>query len=313
LPRKHLPALAGRTIRCFLFDCGETLWTRKDKAIWYTLESIANRRALAVLRKYVPSGVLPVVDEMTLSHQIRRAVEEQIRERKRQDPEHEPDFVALTQQGLAQLGIVGLNEQVYQAVFEALRVRVPESRPLFPDTLSTLAALQQRGFLLGIVTNRQHGGKPFFDDLRTIGLLDYFREHHIAVSADLGVRKPHATLFLHALSALGIPPEEAAMVGDSLSADVAGAKRLGIFSIWKPKARVFARARAASLDLASHPSQAIQAATELDRDDDDAILAYAYSREKTWKQKLHGPESKPDLIIEHLSDLLNIFAEAGPQ
>src|SRR5438477_9972839 len=41
LPRKHLPVLTGRTIRCFLFDCGETLWTRKDKAIWYTLESRA--------------------------------------------------------------------------------------------------------------------------------------------------------------------------------------------------------------------------------------------------------------------------------
>jgi HAD superfamily hydrolase (TIGR01549 family) len=312
LPRKHLPALAGRTIRCFLFDCGETLWTRKDKAIWYTLESIASQRALAILREYVPSGVLPVVDEMTLSYQIRKAVEERIRERKRQDPEHEPDFIALTQQGLAQLGIVGLNEQVCKAIFEALRVRVPESRPLFPDTLSTLTALKQRGFLLGIVTNRQHGGQPFFDDLRTLGLLDYFHEQHIAVSADLGVRKPHATLFLHALSALGVPTEEAAMVGDSLSADVAGAKRLGIFSIWKPKARVFTRARAASLDLTSPPFQAIQAATELDRDDDDAILAYAYSREKTWKQKLHGPESKPDLIIEHLSDLLDIFVEAGP-
>src|SRR5947199_1949139 len=91
--------------------------------------------------------------------------------------------------------LVGLNEQVCKAIFEALRVRVPESRPLFPDTLSTLAALQQRGFLLGIVTNRQHGGKPFFNDLRTIGLLDYFREHHIAVSADLGVRKPPPALF----------------------------------------------------------------------------------------------------------------------
>lgn len=313
MPKKHVPTLTGRTIRCFLFDCGETLWTRKDKAIWYTLESVASQRALTVLSEYVPPGVLPITDEVTLGHQLRLAIEEQIRERKRHDPEHEPDFITLTQQGLAQLGIVGLDRRVSEAIFEALRVRVPESRPLFHDTLSTLASLQQRGFLLGVVTNRQHGGKPFLDDLRTLGLLDYFREHHIAVSADLGVRKPHTTLFLHALNALGVPAEEAAMVGDSLSADIAGAKRLGIFAIWKPKARVFARAREASLDLASHPSQAIQTSSELDRDDDDVILAYAYSREKTWKQKSHSPESKPDLIIEHLSDLLDVFAEAGPQ
>jgi HAD superfamily hydrolase (TIGR01549 family) len=313
LPKKHVPTLTGRTIRCFLFDCGETLWTRKDKALWHTLEGIGSQRALALLREYISPGVLPSTDELTLAYQLRQAIEERIREWKRQDPEHEPDFIALTQQGLAQLGVVGLDQQVYEAIFEALRVRIPESRPLFPDTLSTLAALQQRGFLLGIVTNRQHGGKLFLDDLRTLGLLDYFREHHIAVSADLGIRKPHATLFLHTLNALGVLPEEAAMVGDSLSADVAGAKRLGIFGIWKPKARVFARTRKASLDLAINPSQAIQASSELDRDDDDVILAYAYGREKTWKHHFHGPESRPDLIIEHLSDLLDVFAEAGPQ
>ena len=313
MPKKHVLTLTGRTIRCILFDCGETLWTRKEKAIWHSLESIANQRALTLLREHVSPGTLPIVDEITLGYRLRQAVEEQIREREHQDPEHEPDFIALTQQGLAQLGIVGLNSSVSEAIFEALRVRIPESRPLFHDTLSTLAALQQRGFLLGIVTNRQHGGKPFLEDLEMLDLLDYFQEHHIAVSADVGVRKPHPALFLHALNALGVAPQEAAMVGDSLSADIAGAKRLGIFAIWKPKPRLIARARTASLDPTTHPAEEIQPLAELDRDDDDALFAYAYSREKGRKYQSPGPESKPDLIIERLSDLLNVFAEAGPQ
>jgi FMN phosphatase YigB (HAD superfamily) len=103
------------------------------------------------------------------------------------------------------------------------------------------------------------------------------------------------------------------MVGDSLSADIAGAKRLGIFAIWKPKPRLIARARATSLDFMTRPPEEIEPPAELDRDDDDALLAYAYSREKAWKYQSPSPESKPDLIIEHLSDLLNVFAEAGPQ
>ena len=95
--------------------------------------------------------------------------------------------------------------------------------------------LQQRGFLLGVVTNRQWGGKTFREDLEILGLLEYFQYQHMAISADLGVRKPHPAIFQHALNALCVAPEEAVMVGNSLRADIVGAQRSGIFTIWKPK------------------------------------------------------------------------------
>jgi hypothetical protein len=46
--------------------------------------------------------------------------------------------------------------------------------------------------------------------------------------------------------------------------------------------------------------------------DDDYVLAQVQSRAGQWDQYLHG-EAKPDLIIENLSDLLDIFIEAGEQ
>ena len=58
----------------------------------------------------------------------------------------------------------------------------------------------------------------------------------MAISADVGVRKPHPAIFQYALDGLNVSPEETAMVGDQLKADIAGAKGLHILSIWKPAA-----------------------------------------------------------------------------
>ena len=46
--------------------------------------------------------------------------------------------------------------------------------------------------------------------------------------------------------------------------------------------------------------------------DDDYVLAHVQSRAGKWDEHLHS-EIKPDLIIENLSDLLDIFIEVGEQ
>jgi HAD superfamily hydrolase (TIGR01450 family) len=58
-----------------------------------------------------------------------------------------------------------------------------------------------------------------------------------AVAAAGGVRpvvigKPHRPIFEIALERMGCRPAEAAMVGDSLAADVAGGRDAGMFSVW---------------------------------------------------------------------------------
>ena len=68
-----------------------------------------------------------------------------------------------------------------------------------------------------------------------IGLLD--RLDAIALSAEVGKRKPHALMFESALAQAGVAPSEAVMVGDRLREDVAGARALGIATV---QARWFA-------------------------------------------------------------------------
>jgi HAD superfamily hydrolase (TIGR01549 family) len=92
---------------------------------------------------------------------------------------------------------------------------------LYEDTLPVLAALREHGLRIGLVSNT---GRD----------LDAFVSHH-ALDVDAAVgsgahgkTKPHPAIFLAALEALGVRPEDAAMVGDSPEDDVEGARAAGI-------------------------------------------------------------------------------------
>jgi HAD superfamily hydrolase (TIGR01509 family) len=324
----------GRIIRCVLFDLGDTLWYRKDRETWHRLENAANRRAIALLRAQLVPCPLPDSDDTLLGKHLRAAFDAQTRALIRRDPQHEPDGAQVAVETLAQLGWGHVDRQLGSALFEALRVRIPESRPLYDDVLPTLAELRRRGFLLGVVTNRQWGGPLFQEDLRTLGLLDYFEPSTIAISADLGVRKPNPAIFLHTLRALAVTPDQAAMVGDSLRSDIVGAKRLGILAIWKPKPHVheMLRARLVAPGAASSASAALTRAPSsplpgpaapedgppdlppgLHVTDDDYVLAAVQDGGSDPLAPLNSglEECQPDLTIEHLSDLLAIFRKAG--
>jgi FMN phosphatase YigB (HAD superfamily) len=54
----------------------------------------------------------------------------------------------------------------------------------------------------------------------------------ILTSAAQGIRKPNPRIFYQALQHWGTHPERAAMVGDTLGADILGAKNAGIYSVW---------------------------------------------------------------------------------
>ena len=316
----------GHRIRCILFDLGSTLWTSKDKATLLRIEHTSNQKAVKVLRRFTSDKELSSMESRTLGTLLRRAVEKQIRHETRQNPGYEPDFVLTTMEALRQVGIAKANRTLGEDVYEALRIRNFESRLLFDDTLSTLADLKQRGFILGVVTNRHYGGRPFYEDLQTMGLLDYFEYDHMAISADLGIRKPNPAIFVYALNRLNVPPEEAAMVGDSIKADIVGAKMLNILTIWKPKASLRQEAKVAWMSSYTTTRQhkthiRVEQSTGTVTDDappeefedenkagltDDYLLSYVHNRDG---QKLHPIQDdiKPDIIIENLKDLLGIF------
>ena len=66
--------------------------------------------------------------------------------------------------------------------------------------------------------------------LTDIGLIDFIDEFF--VSGEIGFAKPTKEFFSACMDRLGVGVDEVVMIGDSLTADVKGAKAFGIKAIW---------------------------------------------------------------------------------
>jgi len=107
-------------------------------------------------------------------------------------------------------------------------------RSLAHRVLALLEELEEKGFRIGILTNRRLGGcsksqigyyTPRADGDPVIERLNnsYPLIHTAA--------KPRKSGFLAMLSELGASPQQTVMVGDHLLTDILGANRVGIYSI----------------------------------------------------------------------------------
>lgn len=98
---------------------------------------------------------------------------------------------------------------------------------LLPGAAETVRALAAR-YPLTIISN---GFKEVqYYKFSHSGLADCFR--HIFISEEVGINKPQPEIFRIALERNGVHADEAVMIGDSYTSDIAGAKAAGIDQIW---------------------------------------------------------------------------------
>jgi putative hydrolase of the HAD superfamily len=95
-----------------------------------------------------------------------------------------------------------------------------------------LTELKNAGTKLAIVSNTFVPPLCLDRHLREEGLLDFFPVR--IYSSSVRYRKPHPRIFEMALSEVGVSAERALFIGDLLATDIAGAKRAGMRTIWKP-------------------------------------------------------------------------------
>ena len=96
-----------------------------------------------------------------------------------------------------------------------------ENFELYEDVYPVFEELRRHGLKIGLVSNTSRDLPTFVDHHR----LDVDGS---VSSGSFGWVKPHGSIFLAVLERLGVRPEEAAMVGDSLADDIEGARALGI-------------------------------------------------------------------------------------
>ncbi len=135
----------------------------------------------------------------------------------------------LLRQALSRVGVKQISEE---KISSALKVMYSASQAYWfeeEDALLTLEILRKQGYRMGLVSNANDG-----EDVRTLlrrtGIEKYMDV--VIISAEIRLRKPHLRMFQDALSFWQAEPAQAVMVGDLLSADVMGAQRMGIGTVW---------------------------------------------------------------------------------
>ena len=116
-----------------------------------------------------------------------------------------------------ELGTALALDDVEAALLGALRFRP------YPEVPDVLRRLRAGGARLAVVSNWD---VSLHDVLVRIGLSQLVET--VLTSAELGVAKPDPAIFRAALERLSAAPEDALHVGDSLEADVHGARAAGV-------------------------------------------------------------------------------------
>lgn len=209
-----------RSFEVLLFDLGSTLiYFQGD---WLGVYSRASKEMIRYLRG---SGL--DLDETAFFEEYNQRLQRYIAER-------ESDFIEYTTAYILRtlLGEHGFSQVPDELISSALKAMYSVSQKHWyveEDAKPTLDKLQNDGYHLGIISNAADD-----IDVQTLvdnaGIRSYFEV--VISSAGVGIRKPNPRIFNLALETWGISPDRAAMIGDTLGADILGAQNAGVFAIW---------------------------------------------------------------------------------
>jgi putative hydrolase of the HAD superfamily len=94
---------------------------------------------------------------------------------------------------------------------------------LYDDVEPVLRVLASRGLKIGLISNSHRPLASFQQHFELEGLISA-----AVSSSEHGYMKPHPSIFTAAMTLAGVSASESMMVGDSLSHDIDGARRVGM-------------------------------------------------------------------------------------
>lgn len=203
-------------ITTILFDMGGTL-----EDIWYDDATIADviRRLRAFLKEHQICGDCEEnVFWEKLSRGIRRYKDwSEANELELKPEQIWPDFY------LSELNPDRTAAEKYAEEMAGMWEVTYYHRELRPEVRETLQILKEKGYRLGVISNTA-SLYSVFDVLEAYGIRDYFED--ITLSSITGYRKPHRRIFEISLRQMQVRAEECAYVGDTVSRDIIGARRM---------------------------------------------------------------------------------------
>ncbi|MBJ7338591.1 HAD-IA family hydrolase [Mycolicibacterium sp.] len=190
------------TTRAVLFDFSGTLFRLEEDDSWFTGIEVDERavdghvQAELMRRLTAPTGASVHMDEKARHAWVNRDLAPHLH--------REAYLHVLRESGVADHHA----ESLYAKAID------PTSWKPYPDTAAVLAGLHRQGIHTAVVSNIAFDVRPAFVRLGAAGDVDQF-----VLSFEVGAVKPSPEIFQTALERLGVPAEDALMVGDSEEAD----------------------------------------------------------------------------------------------
>ncbi|RRO17278.1 HAD family hydrolase [Saccharopolyspora rhizosphaerae] len=198
------------TLRAVIFDFSGTLFRLEENASWYAdlTDADGGRFDLAAQAEVMRRMTAPSGQVVELGAEFVEAWE-----KRDLDPElHRKVYVeVLRSSGVPDPQADGLYARLID----------PDQWTPYPDTAEVLRRLSEQGVKVGVISNIAFDIRPAFDRLDITEHVDEFLLSYLEE-----VIKPDPKIFLRACERLGVAPEEALMVGDSVEAD-GGAAAVG--------------------------------------------------------------------------------------
>ena len=102
------------------------------------------------------------------------------------------------------------------------------SAELTNHAFEVLETIKKGGYKTAVIANADSIGAR--NVIASCGLERYFDA--IVISGEIGIKKPAREIFEAALKELKVEAENAIMVGNMIEADIAGANKVGMRSVW---------------------------------------------------------------------------------
>jgi putative hydrolase of the HAD superfamily len=213
-----------RRIDGVLFDYGETLvaFSRPHEAL-----AEAEQRILAVLAAAGRAWGRPAPSATTIRAVFDR-IDREVVAHQRSGALEEMDLAVVSLGAYADAGFV-LDDALLDEVLRIEQEAWWRGAHVDPEAVPLLEFLRRRGIRVGLCSNAPYRVQSLHAQLAFLGLDSHLDA--VTFSAEVGWRKPSPHIFEAAMRVLGTGAARTVMVGDSETADIAGAHAAGMRAV----------------------------------------------------------------------------------
>lgn len=124
-----------------------------------------------------------------------------------------------------------LPDETRKAIVFGFEEAILHNQPPLVNGVKTVLERLSRSYRLGLISDTgMTPGRTIREVLRNYDVLSYLS--HTVFSDEVGCTKPHPLIFRKAIEGLGVEANETVHVGDLRRTDIAGAKLVGMQTVW---------------------------------------------------------------------------------